>query len=143
MRDWRTSLAEAAGSGGSTNAPERPRSVDILRAEALQWLDAVVVPALKEVADEFRALGRRADVGPAPGAVGFVVRARGGARELDLKFRVRVVAGGVHVLARELVRDGHNEFVREWPLQAPVAAVTPEMVIEFVVARYRAATAPL
>ncbi|MDY3556602.1 hypothetical protein R5W24_005770 [Gemmata sp. JC717] len=119
----------------------RARSDDILKAEATLWLMGTVAPALEQVAVELRALGRRVDITSAPGAIGFVVRASRERSELDLKFRFRSGPSGVHVLARELVRDGHNVFVHEWPLQAPVSEVTSEHVIEFVVARYRASVA--
>lgn len=140
MSEWRATLAAAAGQAGEA-AAERVRSDDILRAEATLWLAGTVAPALAHVAAELRAAGRRVAVTPGPAAVGLVVRGRRGPAELDLKFRLRAGPGGVLVVARELVRDGHNVFVHEWPLEAPVGEVTGEHVIEFVVARYQAAMA--
>lgn len=141
MSDWRSDLAAVIDFGGDADAV-RPRSDDVLRAEAVEWLAGTAVPALRDVAAELRGRGRRVEL-TRPGAesVGFVVRARGGARELDLKFRVRSGPAGVRVCARELARDGYREFVREWPLDRPVAEVGAADVIAFVVNRYRAATA--
>lgn len=141
MSEWRASLMAAAGGAGEAVSAERARSDDVLKAEVALWLEGIVVPALAQVASELRALGRRVDVTPGPGAVGFVVWVSRGRSELDLKFRYRVGPSGVLVFARELVRDGHNVFVHEWPLQAPVSEVNEEHVIEFVVARYRASVA--
>lgn len=138
--EWRLALANVCASP-PVNYVHRPVN-DSERAAVRAWFRSTAVPALHELAAELRLRGRKVRVAVSgEEEAGLRVWNRDGARELDLKFRVRTLPTGLRVYARELVRDGRRDFVHEHTLDRPVGELTRTEVLAFVIARYQAGLA--
>jgi hypothetical protein len=134
--DWRNELSGIMGGKARVTRAEQENAI------FEEFLDAVAMPALSEVADELTARhGRDAQVRRAPASVTLSVRA-GDGEEITFRIMKHFVQNGILPRAEVRLNRGtryvkYESMFKEDPQNYPISAVTKEEIIGCFIRYYR------
>jgi hypothetical protein len=142
MSDWRNELSSLMGGrGGLTRAEQE-------NAEFEDFLDAVALPSLTEVAEELRSKhGRDAQVRRAPASVTLCVR-YDDAEEITFRVMKQFVQNGILPRAEVRITRGtrymkYDSMFKEDPQNYPITDVTSDEIIGCFIKYYKIAMSRL
>lgn len=138
MGDWRSELSGVMGGRGRLTRAEHEN------AAFEDFLDAVALPALSEVAEELNGKhGRDAQVRRAPASVTLCVRT-GETEEITFRVMKQFVQNGILPRAEVRINRGtrfvkYESMFKEDPQSYPITAVTAEEIIGCFIRYYKMA----